>query len=95
MSVNLTPFLVLGALLIVSVIVLIVWRKSVARGEEASIHVLEAQSGNVAQQMSIAQKLEFIDRWGKLLTIITVVYLIVVGSLLVYQQWVRASNLGV
>lgn len=92
MNINLVPFLVLGALLAVSVIVMIVWRQSVARSEDDSLHVLHDSA--VPNQVSIANKLDVLDKWGKILTVVTVVYLIVVGVLYVYQQWVRASNLG-
>ena len=94
MNINLMPFLILGALLTLSVIAMIIWRQSVARSEDSSIHVL-SDSGAVPQQASVAAKLDVIDKWGKLLTIVTVLYVIIVGSLFVYQQWVRASNLGI
>jgi len=94
MNVNLTPFLVLGALLTLSVIVMIIWRQAVARSEDSTIHVL-SDANAVPQQVSVAARLDVIDRWGKLLTIVTVLYVVIVGSLFVYQQWVRASNLGI
>lgn len=93
MSINLTPFLILGALLTLSVIAMIIWRQVVARTEDDCLHVL-SDSSAVPHQLEVDTKLNMIDKWGKLLTIVTVIYLIVVGSLFVYQQWIRASNLG-
>ncbi len=93
MNVNLGPFLVLGALLALSVIVMIIWRQAVARSEDDTLHVLQERA--VPNQVAVANKLEVIDKWGKILTVITVIYLLVVGVLYVYQQWIQASNLGV
>jgi hypothetical protein len=93
MNVNLTPFLVLGALLVLSVVVMIVWRQSVARREDDTLHVSHGGSA-VSQQLDVAHRLEVIDKWGKTLTVVTVVYCLIVGALFVYQQWLRASNLG-
>jgi drug/metabolite transporter (DMT)-like permease len=94
MNVDFTPFFVLGALLILSVIALIAWRKTVARTEDDTLHVLEARQPAIWQQAGVAHKLDLIDKWGKILTVVAVVYLIVFGTLLMYQQWLRASALG-
>jgi hypothetical protein len=93
MHVNLTPFIVLGALMVLSVIALIVVRQSIARKEDDSLHVLHG-AAVAPEQVTVAHKLDAIDKWGKIVTVVTVVYCIVVGALVMYQQWVRASNLG-
>jgi hypothetical protein len=89
MSLNLTPFFVLWVLLALSLAALVVKRKLIANQEDDSLHVLQ---GSVAQQVSVAQKLEVIDKWGKILTIVTVA----VGAILVlawvYQTYVTAST---
>jgi len=89
MHVNLMPFIVLWALLAVSVIVLIAWRKMVANQEDDTIHVLQ---GSVAQQVNVAQKLEVIDKWGKILTIIALVFGLILGAAYIYQNFVTMSN---
>ena len=91
--INLTPFIVLGALLVLSVVSMIVWRQSVARREDDTLHVTHGATA-VTEQVEVAHRLDIIDKWGKVLTVVTVVYSVVVGALFVYQQWVRASNLG-
>jgi hypothetical protein len=93
MHINLTPFLVLGALLVLSVVAMIVWRQAVARREDDTLHVTHGGTA-VSQQFDVAHRLEVIDKWGKTLTVVTVVYSLIVGALFVYQQWLRASNLG-
>jgi hypothetical protein len=93
MNINLAPFLALGAVLVISVICMIIWRQVIARREDDTLHVTHGGSA-VSQQMDVAHRLDVIDKWGKTLTIVTVVYCLIVGAIFVYQQWVRASNLG-
>lgn len=93
MNLNLTPFIVLGVLLLLSVAGMIVWRQSIARREDDSLHVTHG-AGAVTQQTEVANRLDAIDKWGKMLTVVTVIYCLIVGAAFVYQQWMRASNLG-
>ena len=89
---NLYPFAVLFAIMALGVIALIVARKVVASGEDDTLHVMDGDAAMVPHQREIAHKLEVIDRWGKSLTVLTVVVGLVVGGLWVYQGWVNASN---
>jgi len=90
MHVNLVPFIVLWVLLAASVLVLIVWRKMVANQEDDTIHVLQ---GSVAQQVTVAHKLEVIDKWGKILTVVTLVYGLILGGTYIYLNFVAMSNI--
>ena len=56
-------------MLVMIVVGMIVWRKIVSRNEDDQLHVLHAEA--VPQQASVANKLDVIDKWGKLLTVIT------------------------
>ena len=65
-------FLILWVVLAVTVLALFVWRKTVARNEDDNLHVLDgAAVQQTRQQAAVAQKLELIDKWGKILTIVT------------------------
>jgi hypothetical protein len=37
----------------------------------------------------VAQKLDLIDKWGKIVTVVTVVYGLIIGALYVYQSWMQ------
>ena len=56
MNFNLRPLIVLWGVLAASVLVLIVWRKSVARNEDDQFHVLHTEARAAAGP--VAQKLE-------------------------------------
>jgi len=92
MNLNLFPFAVLWAVMAIGVIALIVIRKRIASGEDDTLHVMEGDAAMIPHQQEIAHKLEAIDRWGKSLTAVTVVFGLIVGGLWVYQGWVSASN---
>ena len=82
--------LALWALLAVTVIVLIIWRKSVARYEDDQVHLLHTEA--VPQQALVANKLEMIDKWGKIVTAVTVAFGVLIAAIFVYQTWVQAST---
>jgi hypothetical protein len=90
MNLDFRLLLALWALLAVTVIVLIVWRKSVARNEDDQVHLL--QTDHVPQQAAVAQKLELIDKWGKIVTAVTIAYGVLIAGLYIYQTWVQTST---
>ncbi|HZT28553.1 MAG TPA: hypothetical protein VFA33_01625 [Bryobacteraceae bacterium] len=92
-TMNLLPFAVIWAVLAVIVIFLILYRRSIAHQEDDTLRVLEGSEA-ISQQVQVAKRLEVIDRWGKMLTVVALVYGVAVGVAYVYQNWVRASNLG-
>jgi uncharacterized membrane protein len=91
MNFNLFPLLVVWVLLALSVLALFVWRQAVARGEDDSLHVMH---GALTQQTSMAQKLDVIDKWGKIMTVITVVLGLLIAAAYVYGQFSGRSSVG-
>ncbi|HTM50532.1 MAG TPA: hypothetical protein VL285_17680 [Bryobacteraceae bacterium] len=89
MNVNLLPFGILWMLLSAAVVALIAYRAWVARNEDDSLHVMEA--GLTAQQVLVGHKLDVIDRWGKMLTMVALVSGIALGSVYLFQNWEAAS----
>ena len=92
MNFDLRPFFALWIVLATLVIALIVWRKMVASHEDDTLHVL--QGAPIPQQHALAQKLELIDKWGKILTVIAVVFGLLVGAAYVYQVWVQSAQIN-
>jgi hypothetical protein len=92
MNISLLPFLYPWIALALAVIGLLVWRKAVASHEDDNLHVLD---GGGANQTVVAHKLDQIDKWGKILTVIAVVYGVILGAAYVYQAWIQTSQSGV
>lgn len=93
MKFNWTPFISIGAVLTLAVLVMIIWRKTIASHEDDSIHVLD-DANMIPQQEAMARKLQVIDKWGKLLTAVTVVYLLVMAAIYFYQLFEAGSTAG-
>jgi len=93
---NIVPFLILWVLLALTVLLLFIWRKTVSSKEDDNLHVLDGASvEKSAAQIEIAQKLDLIDKWGKIATIVTVVYGVILGALFVWQSWIQNTSVGV
>lgn len=74
------------------VVILLFMRKSVSGGEDDTLHIQDAEAGLVNQQVAIARKLEKIDRWGKLVTLLLVIYGIFMAGMYVYLGWIESST---
>ena len=88
---NLFPLLVVWIVFALGVLALFLWRQTVARGEDDSLHVMH---GALTEQTSLAQKLEVIDKWGKIITVITVVLGLAIAAAYVYGQFSGRSSVG-
>lgn len=75
-------------LLATGVVILAFYRKAVARKDDEMLHVSDAEAPVVVQQTVIAKKLDVIDKWGKVLTVVAVVYGLVVLAYYLYLGWV-------
>jgi hypothetical protein len=98
MNSHLMPFLIVWVILALVVVVLIAWRKVVSRHEDDTLHVGEpeaVQDGAIREQVGLVQKIEQIDKWGKILTIIALVYGLILAGVYFYQMWIASSSIGV
>ena len=95
MELYLTPFVGAWLVLATAVVVLGLTRKVIAYRENDTLHVHEGDSALIAQQQSFANKLDVIDRWGKILTAVAVVSGIVMAIWFLYQAWVDGGKIPV
>ena len=92
MTISFTPFTVLWVLLAAVVLALIAYRKIVSNKEDETLHLSSGTEAVPAQQVVIAHKLDVIDKWGKLLTVITVVYGLLLAAVYTYQTWLSPGS---
>jgi len=85
---NLTPWVIGWAVLAVVVIALAVYRWIVANREDDSIHISDTETEVIGQQITVATKLAVVDRWGKILTAVALVYALALVGVYLYQGWV-------
>ncbi len=89
---NLIPFIVVWGILATVVLVLAIYHFRIAGRTDELLHVADAESPLIPQQQSTAKKLDTIDRWGKILTVITLLIGMVLAGLYLYQMWERTSS---
>ena len=93
MNIDFRPYLISWAVLALAVIVLFLWRRHVALKEDDTLRVLEAPSV-AAQQLDVANKLAVLDRWGKIVTAVTVLYGIIIAGAWAYQYFLQSTHTG-
>ena len=94
MHIDLRPFLALWLVVIAAVIVVAFWCRSVAVQEDPALHLGAAHAGTAAQQIAVAKKLEQIDKWMKILTVVAVVFGLLLGAAALYKAWVLGPGAG-
>ena len=87
---NFMPYIVSWGVLATAVVVLAIYRRSIASKEDDYLHV---DGGRVVeQQVLVAKKLDAVDKWGKGLTILAFVYALAIGALFMYNAWIEGST---
>lgn len=89
---NLTPWVIGWVVLAVIVILLALYRWLATSHEDDSLHVSETETAAVNEQVVIAKKLAAVDRWGKILTILAILYGIGLAAMYLYQGWMDRSG---
>jgi len=90
MHINFTPWMILWAALALAVLVMAGYRKIVSVREDETLHLVNPSES--ARQVATSHKLERIDKWGKLLTVVAAIYGLLVAIAYTYQTWVQATN---
>jgi hypothetical protein len=93
-NINFLPYLVIWIALAIAVVFLYLRHRSIASQEDAHLDVLGSATAS-QQQVVLEHRLEAVDKWGKILTVITVVYGLLLAGLYLYQTWVQMSRVGV
>ena len=90
MHINFTPWMILWAALALAVLVMAGYRKIVSVREDETLHLVNPSES--ARQLAIFHKLERIDKWGRLLTVVAAIYGLLLAIAYTYQTWVQATN---
>jgi len=93
--VNLYPFAIGWAALLIVVLVLAFYRNRLARAEDDIPHISEPEAEVYAsRQIAIARKLEKVEFWGKLLTVLLILYGLALAAAFSYRAWVESSRIS-
>lgn len=78
----------------IATVTLAVYRTILSAHQERDVlHLAENAQGEVAKQFSLASRLSAIDRWGKTLTVVTVLVGLGLATSYLYQAW-ESQNPG-
>ena len=88
---NVIPLVIIWVVLALVVLALFLWRQAIAREEDDSLHVMH---GTTTSQTVLSQKLDVIDKWGKILTVVTVVLGLLIAAAYIYGQFVGRPSVG-
>jgi uncharacterized membrane protein len=86
-DINLTPAVVVWVILAIATLVLALVRKMISASEEDLIHLGPGEERHIPEQVALAAKLKMIDRWGKTLTVITVLVGLAMAAVYLYQAF--------
>ena len=82
-----TPIVMIWVVLGVATLGLALYRKLISANEEDLVHLADGEERQIPGQVALAHKLDVIDRWGKILTIVTVALGVAIGIAYMYQAW--------
>jgi len=89
---NLTIYIWTWAILAVVVLGLALYRFSLAGHEDESLHVSAVEARQVVEQQQVFGKLNRVEFWGKLLTIVVVLYGLVIAGAYLYHAWTQSGQ---
>ncbi len=89
---NITPLFVIWACIAAAAAGLALYRKFVTRNEDDYIHVADGEARAIPQQVAVAQKLDVIDRWERILMIVAIAGGVLLGLAYLYQLWLDGQK---
>ena len=66
------------------------YRKLVSRNEDDILHVRDSEAPKIAQQAAMANQLDWVDKWGKALTVAAFALGVFLAGAFLYQQWLQS-----
>ncbi len=91
---NLLPYAIAWAVLAVVVAALAIARKTISSHEDDSVHLGGDSAAAMTEQVTVAKKLDSIDKWGKVLTVILAITGVILAVLYGLQMWEATSKVG-
>lgn len=92
---HLLPFAIIWAILAAVVIGLAIARMFIAGKEDDSLHVADSNTAALVEQRQTFQKLDVIDRWGKITTIVAAVTGLALLAAFIYDLWMQGSGYAI
>ena len=88
MNIFLSLFVVFGAICSATTLILLAYRAKLTYHEDTSIHIDVGESPLADRQITVARRLEWIDRLGPIFTVIVLLYALILATVFIYVPWV-------
>jgi hypothetical protein len=92
MNAQLTPFFAAWIALACGVAGLAIYRRVVATHEDDMLHVSDSEARHAAEQAIVGHRLDAVDHWGKILTVVVAVYGVLLAAAYAYQTWTEGFS---
>ena len=92
MQYALTISVAVWTLLAAVVIGLAIYRKLLSRGELDIVHIRDSEAALIPQQELLVHRLDWIDHWGKLLTVATIAYGFLIAVVCLVRLWQEGNQ---
>jgi len=91
---NLIPYIAIWAVFGLAVLGLALYRKILTfHGDDEFVHLSEGEQQLIPQQFALSNKLAAIDRWGKILTVVTTVAGLLILAVVLFEAWQASLQL--
>jgi hypothetical protein len=87
-----TPFVVIWTAIAAATLGLALYRKLISSREDDIVYLGVGEQFHIPQQQALAARLDAIDKWGKTLTVISLVLGLALGAVYLYQVWVEVGT---
>jgi len=84
---SLIPYVVAWCFLAVTVLALALYRNLAAMHEDDLVHLGAGEEKLIPGQVTFFRKLERVERWGKTLTVISLIGGLLLGAAFLYRAW--------
>jgi hypothetical protein len=86
---TLTPYVIVCVTLAAATLGLALYRRLISAGEKDLLYLGQGEEQNIPMQRELATKLAVIDKWGKVLTVVTIVLGTLLTAIYLYHIWVE------
>jgi len=85
------PHIAVWAVLTTVVVILALYRRRLDLKVDENVHLMDAEAASIPQQEEVSKKLAVVDKWGKILTVVAVLYLLGIAAAYVYSSFSDTS----
>ncbi len=91
---NLIPYIAIWSVFGLAVLALALYRKVLTfHGDDEFVHLAAGEQQLIPRQVARAHRLDVIDRWGKILTIFTAAFGLLIVAVVLFEAWQASLQL--